>query len=758
MDDNIVLFESRVVKSNSGEFKLVQLNDVKSKQASCINVFFNNFFLKSNDQYEEKNYIVHLRYCNSTGLNMVKDDNEIDHMLGQDYFIQGQSKSNCSSLSCRCPIIHMIDDSSYVDVLYGDKKLKPRKRREYEIMDNSIWNYMVPISETQGGELLKMALMCIYNNYEMGLYNLNVVNEYSDWNSRLFRESYLAGKEGHGLSVSPFIFHSESAIHFKMKDSFKTLRFYLQTRKTKWRFLLVDDHSESALSVVKSEDVKKVISKNAILKRLLENELYPLMYNEQDNHRDKRIEFRVFDNTSSAQDLDDKKTDIVVEYVESLEGAKKALKEKKYDIILLDYLLDKKRVVRNYGYELLKDIADAVAIFISFNNIKKELLKESRLSLGDILLKPEFNELKKFIDDKRIKIPSTLEELKGQINKKQVCVSSPQSAIPENKKSDERHSFFEILSLPRWLNAIKRQCVFIQGNKVGYKKEQPLISEDKEHIKKLNKQLEEVYYELSMPKKLTLNDIILRPEFRTLKKAIDAKKDINPKDLSLQSLKDKVINNYKYIIGPRDKYFFMFISAYSSAVRGRLLALGLNQSEDYWYINTGACPINTPQLFLYNLLKLMEKRLDDSGITKLSHQAIIKTVADIYGPDDRPVRDRANDHYQDILSMQYHYRRMIKDVEYPQKNKSLFSIKNSVLMTSFVQKNEHLGGLLEHLTQMVHLTAFGTTRQWSEIWEEYLFFRDSFKREKLDEETKIDFEQACEYIEKHVLKLKRQQR
>jgi hypothetical protein len=32
-----------------------------------------------------------------------------------------------------------------------------------------------------------------------------------------------------------------------------------------------------------------------------------------------------------------------------------------------------------------------------------------------------------------------------------------------------------------------------------------------------------------------------------------------------------------------------------------------------------------------------------------------------------------------------------------------------------------LGGLLEHVTHMVYLTAFGTVRQWPEIWEEYRF-------------------------------------
>ena len=32
-------------------------------------------------------------------------------------------------------------------------------------------------------------------------------------------------------------------------------------------------------------------------------------------------------------------------------------------------------------------------------------------------------------------------------------------------------------------------------------------------------------------------------------------------------------------------------------------------------------------------------------------------------------------------------------------------------------------GVLEHLTQLVYLTAFGTVRQWPEMWEEYQYIK-----------------------------------
>lgn len=223
---------------------------------------------------------------------------------------------------------------------------------------------------------------------------------------------------------------------------------------------------------------------------------------------------------------------------------------------------------------------------------------------------------------------------------------------------------------------------------------------------------------------------------------------------------------YKTIKPHRNQRMYcMFISAYSSAVHDQLLAEGLNMSEKYWFISLGACPTNTPQLFLYNLLKLMDKRLEDSGILDLSSSAIYEVINNIYLPKEDDVkgdsvRKKANAFYQEVLSLQYHYRNILKDVEIPfGQNASIFDTKGSVLMTDFIQKKINLGGMLEHLTQLVHLTAFGTIRQWSEMWEEYIYFKALFEKQiEVDNEAdEIDCKTLFSNVEKYILDLKSQQ-
>lgn len=214
------------------------------------------------------------------------------------------------------------------------------------------------------------------------------------------------------------------------------------------------------------------------------------------------------------------------------------------------------------------------------------------------------------------------------------------------------------------------------------------------------------------------------------------------------------ISVYKF--GPHKRMYFMFISSFATAVNERLLAEGLHKSEKYWHIAEGACPTNTPYLFLHRLLHLMHKRVKDMGIDKFmgintknefkdSH--IQKYIINkIYDPKDKDntisnVRSAANEYFDDVLSLLYHYKRMLEDYHKPEKPENVFLSSESTLATDFVDKNNRLGGFLEHLTQLVYLTAFGTVRQWPEMWEEYQFIR-SITGERI------------ESIEDHIYKLK----
>ena len=200
-------------------------------------------------------------------------------------------------------------------------------------------------------------------------------------------------------------------------------------------------------------------------------------------------------------------------------------------------------------------------------------------------------------------------------------------------------------------------------------------------------------------------------------------------------------------VGPSGKQFFMFISAFTTAVGERLRSEGLRRTTDKWYIAEGACPTNTPYLFQYYLSRVMLHRLEDSGINSLSESHILKITSHIFKekPEDvsigriKAVRERAFDTYHEFLDLHHKYALLKKDKG------------QSRLVDSFLENKVHMGAMLEHLLQLIHLTAFGTIRQWPEIWEEYKFFTRTFshKNELASEVTELS-----RNIEQYIITLK----
>lgn len=544
----------------------------------------------------------------------LKDDKDIDIVIEDD---DPQKRETIKGI--KVPLIHLTLTDLYIESLFGTDSLPNPVPRSYMIMDNSIWNYLVPLADVfyihdlvkyrqleekgrwierykakrEAKESFYQVVKSICNNYEKGLYRLKVAQEYADLNARLAGQSYLSG--AHASGVSPFIFHSETTAKQLVQREFRLLEDAIEYPfdkgyscdagsiidricKHKWRILLLDDKA------IEPMDTKPNISgsdknkggwncKLTIIRKILESQLhlreqiaFGPCHNKKAENKEDIIEEKPNDNTK-----------ILIEYAESLNEALEALSRKKYDLVLIDYLLNQTEGT-HYGYELLDEIWN---------------------------------------DQQR------------------------------HKKNED-------------------------------------------------------------------------------------------------NLKYSTIKPHHHL-----RMYCMFISAYSSAVHDRLLAEGLNQSEKYWFINLGACPTNTPQLFLYNLLKLMDKRLDDSHVNRLSIDGIIEVLEDIFKDD--LIRKNAGELYQKIQSLQYYFRNLLQDYDISVGKENIFETTKSVLVTHFLNDHINMGGLLEHLAQLVHLTAFGTIRQWPEMWEEYLYVKAQLEAQASDKER---LEILCNKIERYILKLK----
>lgn len=218
-------------------------------------------------------------------------------------------------------------------------------------------------------------------------------------------------------------------------------------------------------------------------------------------------------------------------------------------------------------------------------------------------------------------------------------------------------------------------------------------------------------------------------------------------------------------IGPLGHLYFMYISAFVTAISERLQEQSLIRDTKYWHIGRGACPTNTPQLFLYYLYRLMEKRYSEMVLDEeegIYGHTLIDLLYIIFVQDLRLIKGNAMKYFNTLLNLRRKYDLMKNDI-YPDEfsNKDWLNRRGSLLVYSlFPDIQYYSNSFWEHIQQLIYLTAYGTIRQWPEMWEEYMFVRESIKSAECDvkimfkERTKFTANMPSGQIEKYIIQLK----
>lgn len=492
---------------------------------------------------------------------------------------------------------------------------------------------------------------------ELGLYKTKNAIEIIEFKARMAQNSYLSEVVGgHSKHVVPFLFHSENEMsrwavgdvdvdydyeHDGRKPSElkKLKQIKDKTNKLEWRFLLIDDHA--TYKSVKKELKKKniivddiltnspILPKCLIIRTIL-SPYFVIKCLREDNEGKECCSFctekiekvEKITKINPEEEITkkipkvDEKLIIHLDCATSIDEAKKAIGKTKYDLILMDYLLDYEengKEKRYYAYELLQSL--------------RSFCKE------DIYKKEEMDEWEK--------------ELYRWIPKSE-----------ENK------------------------------NKLDY-----ILNDDRKNRKKF-------------------------------------------------------LEHWK---GPNGRFHFFFISAFTNAISERMLEKGLNFFDENWNINRGACPTTTPHLFLYYLLKTMnfqiqflKTKLKD---TKKNIITLLDLLEEIYC-DEKDENDnlinnsskpsiKAIKYFNSLLQMRLTYDKLKYDacLDYA-GNKTNNKNLNSPLVTSFFPDIvEYDNAFWEHVMHLVYLTAYGTIRQWPDMWDEFILIKP-FLQKAFDEKKK----------------------
>jgi hypothetical protein len=129
----------------------------------------------------------------------------------------------------------------------------------------------------------------------------------------------------------------------------------------------------------------------------------------------------------------------------------------------------------------------------------------------------------------------------------------------------------------------------------------------------------------------------------------------------------------------------------------------------------------------------MRKRLVDSGIADILKDDKVKDILNTIYNRNSKVKKEADKRFKEILVLLYKYKSILMDVSVPDDASNAFESEVSVLCTTFMMSEgkQRVGSLLEHAVHLVYLTAFGTVRQWPEIWEESRYVASQINDDKV---------------------------
>lgn len=248
----------------------------------------------------------------------------------------------------------------------GDRCLKDLQSEDGRALylDSSVW---IRYAQSEGAV---QNIKIFFAECHKGIYKTANAQEMQEFRARLAKNSFLRSfVGGHYGDVIPFVFHSEtemngliysdrinanegkiggSSLKAKLKYSKKT-----KGAKLHWRLLIVDDNAYQDSDL----DERKV-QKCKVVANVLKDDFY-LMCGDSESDSPKCIHCK-----NMIKELNEKSTKseqcftVSLECVTNIEEAVAKLMEKRFDLILLDYLLgeNKGKSSRNYGTSLLRDL------------------------------------------------------------------------------------------------------------------------------------------------------------------------------------------------------------------------------------------------------------------------------------------------------------------------------------------------------------------------------------------------------------------
>ena len=239
-------------------------------------------------------------------------------------------------------------------------------------------------------------------------------------------------------------------------------------------------------------------------------------------------------------------------------------------------------------------------------------------------------------------------------------------------------------------------------------------------------------------------------------------------------------NKWEKAKGIFRRFWLFNISSFSHAIEESLRERGLGYHTANWHFSRGASPIMAQELFKYELFRFLIRQIEvitelpfllkdkktiqrtneinkscqgeeeASAINKKRLITPIDLLQAIYCANSNKIRENAVTYFNSILAIKAKYRILMQDYYYPDLQDKNSGNGSPLVKSLFSDLKDYKNAFWEHLMHLVYVTAYGTIRQWPEMWEESLYIKDYIL--KTNDGKKEN--EVIDAIEKYIIKLK----
>lgn len=200
-------------------------------------------------------------------------------------------------------------------------------------------------------------------------------------------------------------------------------------------------------------------------------------------------------------------------------------------------------------------------------------------------------------------------------------------------------------------------------------------------------------------------------------------------DELLRELKDAAIYR-RGEYGPLRHLWFSNASAFAMALYAKMVATGMSyHMPDCWWMDKGACPVSTPELFRHNLLQFMRHQVEFLSSSfqnpgESGYSTLFDLLKEIYLPKNSHVRDSAAQHFSRLLQLKESYALLRGDIEYGMNSETDKHFpeklaanphKSEIVFSLFPDMTHYSQAFWDHLLRLIYHTAHGSPQDWPQM-------------------------------------------